>query len=288
MSFHGQSGGHDFYFDTGVCTKCGMTSEYYRDNGKPRCSGRRTEPKFTVLALIAGASIVLSLFSTHVLADAQIDRACTPNGALVGGSSCTIKFSGEIAPGDAKRVEQAIVGSPYIVQIANFNSPGGDPFEALKIADVLNRYFVSVATGRCDGGCSAGTDVCASACSLIYLAANERFGNAVFLHRPSFPLAFFGSLTGEQAKRAYDTAWRRLRKEMEERSIPRDDIDLIMDIPSASVERIRSGYPQDSPWMEEWLTAKCGAAQRPYIDPKAIICQSDAVMAEERRVQGHF
>ena len=253
-----------------------------------RCSGRRAGRKITVLALIAGASIALSLPSTRVLADAQIDRACAPNGALVGGSSCTIKFSGEIAPGDAKRVEQAITGSPYIVQLANFNSPGGDPFEALKIADVLNRYFVSVATGRCAGECDAHTDVCASACSLIYLAANERFGNAVFLHRPSFPATFFRSLTGEQAKHAYDAAWVRLRKEMEERSIPRDEIDLIMNIPSASIERIRGDYPPDSPWMEEWLTAKCGAVQKPYVDPKVLLCQSNAVMAEEHRVQGHF
>lgn len=288
MSYHRRSGGHDFDFDTGVCTKCGLTGEHYRDNGKPTCSGRRTEPKFAALAVIAGAIMALSLPSTLVLADAQIDRACGPNGALVGGFSCTIKFGGEIAPGDAKRVEQAITGSPYIVQVAKFNSPGGDPFEALKIADVLNRYFVSVATGQCAGECDGRTDVCASACSLIYLAANERFGNAVFLHRPSFPLAFFGSLTGEQAKRAYDAAWRRLRKEMEERSIPRDDIDLIMDIPSASVKRVRGGYPPDSPWMEEWLTAKCGAVQRPYVDPKVLICQSDAVMKEQRRVQGYF
>jgi hypothetical protein len=265
-----------------------LTGEHHKDNGKTTCPGRRTHPKFAVLAVIAGVVMALGLPSIRVLAGAQIDRTCGPNGALVGGSSCTIKFGGEIAPGDAKRVEQAITGSPYIVQVAKFNSRGGDPFEALKIADVLNRYFVSVATGQCSGECDGRTDVCASACSLIYLAANERFGNAVFLHRPSFPLAFFGSLNGEQAKRAYDDAWRRLRKEMEERSIPRDDIDLIMDIPSASATRIRGGYPPNSPWMEEWLNAKCGVLQGLYVDPKILICQSDAVMKEERRVQGHF
>jgi hypothetical protein len=248
--------------------------------------------KFSVAALVAVVFVVFPLSGRDAFAGEKIERSCGPNGVLVGGFYCEIKFSGEITRGDAGRLEQAISTSPHDVPIAKFDSPGGDPFEALKIADVLNKYFVSFATGRCnsDAECATPQDnvaVCASACALIYLAANERFGNEVFLHRPSFPASFFAALSAAEAKRAYNTAWLRLRDEMAKRAIPQDDIELIMSIPSASIERIRTGYPAESPWMAEWLAAKCGVIQRPNIDPKILICESDATATEQHRIQGH-
>jgi hypothetical protein len=35
-----QAGGHNFDFDTDVCTKRGMIRKDYDDNGEPRCTGR--------------------------------------------------------------------------------------------------------------------------------------------------------------------------------------------------------------------------------------------------------
>lgn len=247
--------------------------------------------KSSVAALVA-VIVTFPLWGQSAIAGDKIERSCGPNGALVGGFYCEIKFSGEITSGDAGRLERAISTSPHDVPTVRFDSPGGDPFEALKIADVLNKYFVSVATGTCDPNtqCDSGQPkvaVCASACALIYLAANERFGNAVFLHRPSFPAIFFGSLPAPKAQRLYTAAVLKLRAELAKRAVPRDDVDLIMSIPSASVERIRSGYPKDSPWMAEWLAAKCGVIQPPDIDPKILICESDATMAEQHRAQGH-
>jgi hypothetical protein len=43
MAFDRRAGGHAFSFDAGVCAKCEMTREYYEDNGKPRCTGRRAQ-----------------------------------------------------------------------------------------------------------------------------------------------------------------------------------------------------------------------------------------------------
>jgi len=40
MPFDRRAGGHAFDFHRGVCVKCGMTREYYQDNGEPVCSGR--------------------------------------------------------------------------------------------------------------------------------------------------------------------------------------------------------------------------------------------------------
>lgn len=243
--------------------------------------------KFTIAALIAVVTVALPLSGNIAFASGQIERSCGPNGALVGGFGCSITFVGEISPGDASRVEQAISGSPHNVEIATFNSLGGDPFEALKIADVLNKYFVGFATGVCGSNAQCESAVCASACALIYLAANTRFGDQVFLHRPSFPAIAFGSLPAAKAESLYNAAVLRLRGELAKRAVPQDDIELMMSIPSASVEKIRRDYPADSPWMAEWLSAKCGSIQKPYIDPKILICMTDAERAEQRRAQGH-
>jgi hypothetical protein len=37
MSSKTAAGGHHFNYETDKCTKCGMTEEYFEDNGKPPC-----------------------------------------------------------------------------------------------------------------------------------------------------------------------------------------------------------------------------------------------------------
>jgi hypothetical protein len=45
MTFDRRSGNHAFDFDAGVCQFCGMTREYYEDNGKPLCTGKKSETR---------------------------------------------------------------------------------------------------------------------------------------------------------------------------------------------------------------------------------------------------
>ena len=45
MSFDRHAGGHAFDFDRGVCTKCEMTREFFKDHGEPSCTGRKPEPE---------------------------------------------------------------------------------------------------------------------------------------------------------------------------------------------------------------------------------------------------
>ena len=123
--------------------------------------------------------------------DAKLSRDCF--------SVCTLAFDGEISAGDAQRIEQAVIASPHTVEMMYFNSPGGDTFEALKIADVLNKYFIAFATRQCDasGKCMhilPNLSACASACALIFLTANTRYGTEVFLHRPTFSVEYMRSL----------------------------------------------------------------------------------------------
>ena len=45
MAFKRNAGGHAFDFSTGVCAKCDMTAEYFRDNKEPACTGRKPDKR---------------------------------------------------------------------------------------------------------------------------------------------------------------------------------------------------------------------------------------------------
>lgn len=210
-----------------------------------------------------------------------------------------LTFSGEIQEGDAGCVQRSILASAHVVSMIAFNSAGGDPFEALKIADVLNKYFVAFATGECDvigdhPTCMAmfSGDSCASACSLIFLTANDRSGTEVFLHRPTFTAAVFSQMSAAKAEVTYNGATERLLKGLRQRGVPESEIELIMSIPSSGVQQIAQHYPENSAWMAEWLSAQCptpGHAD-PNGDPLAAIfqntsCTTDALTKAQKHAQ---
>lgn len=62
MAFHRTAGDHRFDFSRDVCVKCGMTREYFQDNGEPGCDGRsrkrlENDPRFLRRIEKARASI---------------------------------------------------------------------------------------------------------------------------------------------------------------------------------------------------------------------------------------
>lgn len=249
--------------------------------------------------LFAVAAIGCAMFvaeTAPLFAEASINRECTDGD----GAECTLTFDGEILEGDAARIRMAILESPHVVEMIAFNSPGGDPFEALKIADVLNRYVVEFATGDCLGGdhpCLAMTagDSCASACSLIYLIANDRFGTEIFLHRPTFSASVFRRMTASQAEAAYNKKTQQLLAGLRARGVPESEIELIMGIPSSGVEKLSQDYPQKSPWMAEWLTARCGSLYRApdpnsanaldFLNIDEVNCEVKAITTEQKHAQ---
>ena len=174
--------------------------------------------------------------------------------AFCASATCGLNFTGEIAPGDAAEIGRAILRSPKPVEILVVDSSGGDPFEAIQISDILNKYFVMFLVGE-----SAGERGCASACALIYVTADQRAGTNVFLHRPTFPAAMFGTMSAPQAEAAYNSAVERLKAQLRQRKVPESMIERIMSIPSSGVEKLGSDYPNNSPWMDEWLASKCGS-----------------------------
>lgn len=118
------------------------------------------------------------------------------------GGSCpqlrTIAVAGEIKPGDFERLhamlpegQAAHVGAYEPVGRIVFDSPGGDYFEAVKIAHLLRGYRMQsyvAAPGRCDGACAiafmGGTGIAMEG----YYPPDRRFepGAAITLRLPSF------------------------------------------------------------------------------------------------------
>jgi hypothetical protein len=41
MRFDRSAGGHNFDFDTDVCTRCGIARRHYRDGGTPLCADQK-------------------------------------------------------------------------------------------------------------------------------------------------------------------------------------------------------------------------------------------------------
>ncbi len=229
-----------------------------------------------------------ALASSPERIDAKLSRDCF--------SVCTLAFDGEISAGDAQRIEQAIIASPHTVEMMNFNSPGGDTFEALKIADVLNKYFIAFATRQCDESgqkCLQPSRVlpnlsaCASACALIFLTANNRYGTEVFFHRPTFSGEYMKSLSASDAEKIYNSATLRLRSELKQRGVSESFIETIMSIPSAVVRKLPPGFPSESPWLAEWLDAKCG--NTPTIEDgrfaENLNCKTKALQDQQRLAQ---
>ena len=183
---------------------------------------------------------------------------------------CDIAFSGEIIAGDSARLAEAITLNPTHVVTIEFNSPGGDALEGLRIADVLNASFIQLTAGiYADNGSCAKTQcgrICASACALAFLASDHHVGSQVFIHRPTFDRAMFAGLSAGEAHERYNVATNALRAELIRRQIPTDIIQKMMNIPSDQVQKIPRSYPFFSSWLDEWLTSKCGRGMNNSLD----------------------
>lgn len=246
---------------------------------------------FGNLAILAAVIFpAFSALASPERIDTKLSRDCF--------SFCTLAFDGEISAGDAQRIEQAVIASPHTVEMMFFNSPGGDTFEAFKIADVLNKYFIAFATGQCDASgqqcmlLSRGQK-CASACALIFLTANNRYGTEVFFHRPTFSVEYMKSLSAPDAERMYNSAALRLRSELKKRGVSEAIIETIMSIPSAAIRKWPPGFfPSELPWLAEWLDARCGntSATVNYdrmFEFENINCKTKALQDQQRLAQRH-
>lgn len=118
----------------------------------------------------------------------------------------------------------------------------------------------------------------------------------MFLHRPTYPPELFAALAANKARQAYETATKKLLRELRLRGVPEAEIEMMMSVPSDSVAHLRDNYPGQSPWMAEWLAAKCPQHHRPMGSndivgtvmirtAEQIKCESDTIDVERRHTQ---
>lgn len=146
------------------------------------------------------------------------------------------------------------MNTPYL----QLNSPGGSVIEAVRLGEQIEKsgFMATVQHG----------DTCASACFLLFISAQFRYMDnsaEILLHRPfiSHPRT---DLKGYDADRKLQQATTKaLRDFLEERSVPSQLIDVMMNYPSNNAHRLtvpelQFGIHSISPTLEELTLARCG------------------------------
>lgn len=129
-----------------------------------QCSNDRFSLNFRVLdpirvAMAAWATAtILFLFPTSALSEPTSFSTVSVVGSVV-------RIEGEITPEVANSFTALLKGKPD-VKVVSLNSPGGRVFPALEIARAIKAGSLSTSIPR--------GDECYSACSLVFLAGNER------------------------------------------------------------------------------------------------------------------
>jgi hypothetical protein len=184
-------------------------------------------------------------------------------------SAPALLMRGEIRPGDYDRLLQFAERSGYYLpqSQALLSSPGGDIEEALKIARLVKKLYMTVNVGP-------GTGYCASACFIIFASAVERdtAPGWVGIHRPYLNREALRSLTPAAAEVAENAALRDAEQYLRELRVPRNLVDVMFEQASTEIhwlsdDEFRYELGRRAAWYEEFLIARCGfdkAAEEQY------------------------
>lgn len=172
---------------------------------------------------------------------------CLPKGALaldilVGGESYYQPrderiwlLSGDIVAGDLKRFIARTEKQGKLPEFVMLDSPGGNINEAMNIALYLKQKKVAYQSGLDLYGEPRPT-TCSSACSLIFLALDERritpdSVSRIGVHRPFFESTYRAKLTLAQAAEQYVRAEHTIRNFLGSMTVPQPVVDVMFDTP---------------------------------------------------------
>ncbi len=167
-------------------------------------------------------------------------------------------LDGDIARGDAQKLLDLIRRDLYSLSVAYgllVDSQGGDVAEAIKIAEVVERYWLPVEVAS-DGECS-------SACFFIYVAAPHRNAyGAVRIHAPFYDLEGIDATQYAKYAEASRIVHEATRSFLLARSVPSELIEKMLSLASTSAytltleDRDRIGF--ESAFAKEIGVQKCG------------------------------
>ena len=241
------------------------------------------------LNALVSAGLALGLFfSLGSLMAADFSVLC--NLDLEKNAGCTIKLTGAISKGDAKKLTKVLarpVPAIGIYRTLLLDSPGGDVEEALQVAELVRRALLETSTFRVPLGGEDETQLgfypCASACFLVWAAGTLREHSTsaegpvvrdgkrlrgqpagLGLHRPYFGTDDYKTSDISKLARKQQEVTALVREYLKREAIPEALIEEMMRRSSRDILWLENGtvrsreIPEIAPWFEELLIARCG------------------------------
>jgi len=166
----------------------------------------------------------------------------------------TFTMHGEIKKDDSVNFIISLASWDNPPTVFHITSTGGDLDEAMKIGEIIRSSQIPVWSG----------EECFSACVFIYASGVERDAQGkVGLHRPYFDKKYFANLSSLEAKEKYEELKQQSITYLKEIEVSQALIDRMFQTGSTEVDIIEAEeanrlFGAQSPFYEEWITAKCG------------------------------
>lgn len=149
------------------------------------------------------------------------------------------------------------------------NSPGGNVFEAIKIADFVHEMWIHVVVDEMP---NSDEEVrCLSACSLIFIAGISHSYKQSFseptvtlgFHRPYINPEVNKELSAYESRAIYDAVETSFKEAMRRFGAPESLISKTFNHSSSEIYILSTTeyhelFPPERPWFNEYINAKCG------------------------------
>lgn len=224
---------------------------------------------------------------------AEMSVKCETESEMKGG--CSIILKGEIQPGDSEKLRGVLAMAPSssdIFRTLVLNSPGGDVYEAFKLAEIVRLNLLETGNARQLSATLQEGFVCASACFLVLVSGAKRIiytaGNGkVGLHRPYLSPSHYENADTRTVAAKQQEAMIKVRQYLTAEGIPQKLIDEMMNRSSKEVFwithfGITSNIPTIAAWYEELLIAKCD------YDPEIYSKMDQAILKKDMRLHDRY
>lgn len=227
-----------------------------------RCAG-------SMCATLAAITLWLALVQTAGSAlGAEIKCRFTWGGTPPNNRCYVANLTGEITLGDAERLKAFLQRERQLSQL-RLVSPGGNLFEAMKVARVVRDALLETTTDSFDEK-NPAESACNSACAIVAFGGVHRQLGNIGLHRPFSQSAT--DVTFEQAQSNYESLIRELEKFFTEMALPRSLLDRMLTVGPEGIDRIyypkediRKVVPDFYAPFQEWLHPRCKEADKYYV-----------------------
>lgn len=172
-----------------------------------------------------------------------------------------VNFKGEITTGDHKKLIDIIDSFDGSIGLIELDSLGGDVSEAIKIANIVEKFQIMTKVTK--------DKTCASACFFIFIAGTDRLASGIELKSlPNNQAGFVGvhrPFLAQSGSKKYlasqQDAMRKVRDYLDYQLVSRKLTDAMLSRPSNDIYWLNSDDLEElgpySPALEEQLISRC-------------------------------